>query len=61
MQGPWESYKNYGLDKPYQVGRIKDTSEPLHGGNVEMLPEFYASKVEALAVAEKLNREEELK
>lgn len=56
-KGKWEVFSSFiGRNKVYRVGRIIDTSEPLHSGNVEYSnAEFWADENEAQKVAKQMN------
>ena len=57
--GEWEVFSRMlGGMKMYIVGRLRDTSEPLHAGNIEYAPNshFTPEEEKAEAMAAKLNR-----
>ena len=49
-----------GREKMYIVGRRRDPSEPLHGGNVEYAPDsrFTTDREEAEKLANEMNKKE---
>ena len=56
--GKWKVFSNFiNEEKMYIVGRILDTSQPEHGGNIEYAPgfEYVDDKLYADAYAECLN------
>ncbi len=64
-KGKWQVFSNrFNGRNVYRVGRIKDTAEPLHGGNVEYYDDentinvWTYNEAEKEQLAEKLNRSE---
>ncbi len=59
-KGKWKVTMQYlgGVEK-YSVVRIKDTSQPEHGGNREYAMGYTEDRNEAEALCEKLNMEEQ--
>ena len=60
MRSEWKISSQYlGGKKYYQVYRIKDMRRVDHSGNREYAGRMTPNEHEAIALAEKLNREEE--
>jgi len=60
MKSEWKISSQYlGGKKVYQVYRIKDMRRVDHSGNREYAGRMTSDEHEAMALAEKLNREEE--
>ncbi len=62
-KGKWQVFSNhFNSREVYRVGRIKDTNEPLNGGNVEYYDDentinvWTYNKTEKEQLAERLNR-----
>ncbi len=58
--GEWEVFSRMlGGMKMYIVGRLRDTSEPLHAGNIEYAPNshFTTEEEKAKKLAEALNKQ----
>ena len=56
MQGPWKRFAVYAGDETiHQVGRLRDTSRPAHGGNVETLDTIFPNAQAAEEFAAELN------
>ncbi len=62
----WQVFTNvFGGEYAYRVGRIKNTAEPLHGGNVEYYEDdntpnkWTNNQSEAVELANKLNYRKE--
>lgn len=56
MSGAWKVFNNPGIG--YIVGRLKDVSKPVHGGNVEYYGKYGEDRNEKQQIADKLNRSE---
>ena len=56
--GKWEVYTQWVMTKRYRVGRIIDTSQPLHSGNIEYATSFFVEEAKAEEVCELKNLEE---
>jgi len=60
MKSKWKVTSNPIGDKlMYAVYRIRDTSKPVHSGNMELATGYMGDRAEAEAIADKLNAEEE--
>ena len=60
MENKWTVLSRMlGREKMYIVGRRRDPSEPLHGGNVEYAPDsrFTTDREKAEKLAEDLNKQ----
>lgn len=56
MSGKWRVFSQYaGAEKIYIVGRVRDTSKPLHGGNVEYSGGYTSNESEAEELAAAMN------
>ncbi len=56
MIGRWKVFRN--PDVGYIVGRVRDTTKPMHSGNVEYYGEYGEDKAEKKAIADELNKAE---
>lgn len=58
-KGKWKVTMQYlGGAEKYSVVRLKDTSQPEHGGNREYAMGYTENKSEAEELCERLNKEE---
>ena len=58
MRGKWVVFSQVlGGTRKYIVGRVLDTSKPVHSGNVENHGVYTADRSKAEALAAKLNTE----
>ncbi|MEG0092215.1 MAG: hypothetical protein RSA20_10360 [Oscillospiraceae bacterium] len=61
MHSNWKVTSNFiGDSKMYAVYRLIDTSEVVHAGNMEFATGYMDDKQAAVAIAEKLNKEEKV-
>ncbi|MBR2143159.1 hypothetical protein [Anaerovibrio sp.] len=64
MENKWTVLSRMlGREKMYIVGRRRDPSEPLHGGNVEYAPDsrFTTDMEESEKLAKEMNKKEKKK
>ncbi len=58
MKSEWRIQSNpIGGEKYYIAYRVKDTTQPIHSGNIEHYGEYTTKRAEVEALVERLNRE----
>ena len=59
MKGPWRRFSQpVGAEMLHQVGRVCDTTRPVHSGNIEYVMSTFDTREEAEAYAAELNDRE---
>lgn len=61
MKGVWKVTSNpIGGEMMYAVCRVRDTSQPVHSGNLEYAGEYSENREAMQVIADELNRREEV-